>query len=83
MENSFKVKIFSLSKGLEIVDNIRLIRIKSKDYNLLLMPGYVSILGEIEGNIEFELDNDKISYEDITAYYVNSDDMFDNSNCFL
>ena len=27
-ENSFKVKIFSLSKGLEIVDNIRLIRIK-------------------------------------------------------
>ena len=76
MENSFKVKIFSLSKGLEIVDNIRLIRIKSKDYNLLLMPGYVSILGEIEGNIEFELDNDKISYEDITAYYVNSDDIF-------
>lgn len=76
MENSFKVKIFSLSKGLEIVDNIRLIRIKSKDYNLLLMPGYVSILGEIEGNIEFELDNEKISYEDITAYYVNSDDIF-------
>ena len=40
------------------------------------MPGYVSILGEIEGNIEFELDNEKISYEDITAYYVNSDDIF-------
>ena len=58
METSFKVKIFSLSKGLEIMDNVRLIRIKSKNYNLLLMPGYMSILGEIEGNVDLELDED-------------------------
>ena len=76
MENSFTVKIFSLSKGLEIVDSIRLIRIKSKDYNLLLMPGYVSILGEIEGNIEFELDSNSIKYDNIVAYYINSNDVF-------
>ena len=76
MEASFKVKIFSLSKGLEIIDNIRLIRIKSKDYNLLLMPGYMSLLGEIDGNVDFELDNDTIKYENILAYYVNSNDEF-------
>lgn len=76
MEASFKVKIFSISKGLEILDNIKLIRIKSKDYNLLLMPGYVSLLGDIEGNIEFESDNNKVTYNDIVAYYVNSDDEF-------
>ena len=76
MEALFKVKVFSLSKGLEIIDNIRLIRIKSKDYNLLLMPGYMSILGEIEGNIDLELENDTICYENIVAYYVNSNDVF-------
>lgn len=76
MEASFKVKIFSISKGLEILDNIKLIRIKSKDYNLLLMPGYVSLLGDIEGNIEFESNNNKVTYNDIVAYYVNSNDEF-------
>lgn len=76
METSFKVKIFSLSKGLEIIDNIRLIRIKSRDYNLLLMPGYMSLLGEIDGNVDFELDNDTIKFENIVAYYVNSNDEF-------
>ena len=76
MEASFKVKIFSLSKGLEILDNIKLIRIKSEDYNLLLMPGYMSILGEIDGSIDFELDEDTIHYENIVAYYVHSNDEF-------
>lgn len=76
METSFKVKIFSIAKGLEILDDIKIIRIKSKDYNLLLMPGYMSLLGEIKGNIDFESDDETFNYEDIVAYYVNSNDEF-------
>lgn len=76
MEASFKVKIFSIAKGLEIFDDIKIIRIKSKDYNLLLMPGYMSLLGEIKGNIDFESDDETFNYEDIVAYYVNSNDEF-------
>lgn len=76
MENSFRVKVFSLSKGLEFIDNVRIIRIKSDDYNLLLMPGYMSILGEIDGNVDFELDDDTIHYNNIVAYYVHSNDEF-------
>ena len=38
MEVSIKVKVFTLSNGLEQFDNIKVIRIKSKDYNLLIMP---------------------------------------------
>ncbi len=76
MEASFKVKIFSLSKGIEIIEQVRLIRIKSNDYNLLLMPGYMSILGEINGSIEMELDDDSIYYDKIVAYYVHSNNEF-------
>ena len=76
METSFKVKIFSLAKGLEILDDIKIIRIKSKDYNLLLMPGYMSLLGEINGSVDFESDSDTFNYENIVAYYVNSNDEF-------
>lgn len=76
MEASFNVKIFSLKKGLEIIDDIKLIRIKSKDYNLLLMPGYMSLLGEIEGSVDFETQDNTYKYENIIAYYVNSNDEF-------
>lgn len=76
MEASFKVKIFSLKKGLEIIDDIKLIRIKSKDYNLLLMPGYMSLLGEIQGSVDFESQDNTYKYENIIAYYVNSNDEF-------
>ncbi len=76
MEALFKVKVFSLSKGMEIIDNVRLIRIKSSDYNLLLMPGYMSILGEIDGSIDLELDNNTINYDNVVAYYVHSNNEF-------
>ncbi len=76
MEASFKVKVFSLSKGLEVLENVRLIRIKSSDYNLLLMPGYMSILGEINGSIDLELESDTIRYENTVAYYVHSNNEF-------
>ena len=47
MEAFIKVKVFSISNGLEVIENVKLVRIKSKDYNLLIMPDYMPILGEI------------------------------------
>ena len=76
MESSFKIKIFSLKKGLEILENIKIIRIKSKEYNLLLMPGYMSLLGEIDGSVDFESDTETFNFDNIVAYYVNSNDEF-------
>ena len=71
-----KVKIFSIEKGLEEYSDVVAVRIKSKDYNLLIFKGYLSIIGEIEGSFEVELTNDKVVYKDIKAYYVNNDDVF-------
>ena len=65
MEASIKVKIFSLDKGLEIIENVSVIRIKSDDYNLLIMPDYMPLLGEVVGN-----------YTNIDGYYVNSNNEF-------
>lgn len=47
-----KVKIFSLSKGLEIIDDVVSIKIKSKDYNLLIMKDYFPLIGEIEEDFQ-------------------------------
>ncbi len=74
--NSILVKIFNLSEGLVIVEDVKIIRIKSTDYNLLIMPGYMPLLGEVNGNIDIESETISKHYEDIEAYYVNSNNEF-------
>ncbi len=76
MENSIKVKIFSLSNGLEQLDEIKIIRIKSRDYNLLIMPDYMPVLGEIQGDIDFENKDVHKNLEKITGYYMLTDNEF-------
>ena len=47
-----KVRIFDLEKGLVEYEHIKIIRIISKNYNLLVMQDYLPILGEIEGSVD-------------------------------
>lgn len=76
MAKSMSIKIFTISEGLTMKNDIKLIRIKSKKYNLLIMVDYVPIIGEIEGNIDFENGEDVLSYKDIKGYYVHSNNAF-------
>lgn len=76
MEASIRVRIFSLSKGLEIMEDVKAIRIKSEDYNLLIMPDYMPILGEVQGNIDFENKEESKSLENIDGYYINTNNEF-------
>ena len=74
--NSILVKIFTLSRGLEIFHDVKIIRIKSTDYNLLIMPNYMPLLGEIKGNIDIESEIISKHFENIDAYYVNTNNVF-------
>lgn len=74
--NSILVKVFNLSQGLVIFNDIKIIRIKSEDYNLLIMPNYMPLLGEVKGNIDIESENVSKHYENIEAYYVNTNNEF-------
>ncbi len=64
------VKIYSLLNGLSVLENVKVIRIKSKDYNLLIMKDYVPIIGEIEGDFEVETDKETKELANIRGYYV-------------
>lgn len=70
------VKIFTIQKGLEEFENVQAIRIKSKDYNLLILKDYIPIIGKLEGNLEIEVDNQKYLFSDILAYYINEKNIF-------
>ena len=71
-----KVRIFDLNKGLVEYEHIKIIRIVSKDYNLLIMQDYLPIIGEIEGNIDIKNEEIELNYKNIKAFYMNSSNVF-------
>ena len=77
MNNSvFKVKVFDMKNGLVEYNDVKSVRIVSKDYNLLIMKDYLSILGEIIGSVNIKTETDDVTYDKIKAFYLNSDNVF-------
>lgn len=74
--NGIKVRIFDLSKGLIEYENIKVIRITSTDYNLLIMDDYLPILGEIDGNVDIKNEEIELNYKNIKAFYMSSNNVF-------
>lgn len=77
MDNSnIKVRIFDMEKGLSEYDDVKTIRIVSKDYNLLIMKDYMPIIGEIVGSVDIKGENTDISYKKIKGFYMNNKNIF-------
>ena len=74
--NGMKVRIFDLDKGLIEYENIKIIRIISKNYNLLIMQDYLPILGEIDGSVDIKNEEIELNYKNIKAFYMNSNNVF-------
>jgi len=74
--NGIKVRIFDLDRGLIEYENIKIIRIISKNYNLLIMQDYLPILGEIEGSVDIKNEEVELNYKNIKAFYMNSNNIF-------
>ena len=73
------VKVFTLKNGLEVIENVAAIRVKSKDYNLLILKDYLPFIGKVDGSIEIETnDGGKKSYSYIKAFLV-----VENNECSI
>ena len=75
-KSGIKVRIFDIENGLREYKDIKIIRIIGKDYNLLIMKDYLPIIGEIEGSVDIKNDEVNLSFKDIKAFYMNSNNEF-------
>ena len=71
-----KVNVYTFKDGIQTFNEVTAIRIKSKDYNLLILKDYLAIVGEIDGDIEIETVDGKTLYEKVKAYYLNNNNIF-------
>lgn len=77
MSNSgMKVRVFDMEHGLVEYEDVKTIRIISRDYNLLIMKDYLSVIGEIVGSVDIKGENVDLSFKQIKAFYMNSKNVF-------
>ena len=77
-ENNTNIKVMVLKSDnvlMDTIDNARIIRIKDKKYNLLVMKDYWPVVGEIDGTISIEADKE-YSYTDIKGFYILAHNIF-------
>ncbi len=71
-----EVIVISFQSGYQIYHNVRLIRLKSKQYNLLIMLDYMPVVGELDGEISIVSDTDEIKLENVQGFYVMKNNVF-------
>lgn len=76
MDNGIKVRIFDMQHGLREYEDVKIIRIISSDYNLLIMKDYLPIIGEIDGKVDIKSDTVDLSFTKVKAFYMNSNNVF-------
>ena len=74
-KDGIEVIILDNSISLSTIKNVKIIRIKDNNYNLLIMKDYWPILGEIHGTIIIESDIE-YKYENIYGFYTLTNNIF-------
>lgn len=64
-KQKIQAKIFSFQNGMQEYQNVELIRLKSRQINILIMEDHLPLLGEITGSIEILADGEQIMLENI------------------
>lgn len=77
MKDRKELKVIILDSGIEIeeIENVKIIRIKSDNYSLLILKDYWPVVGEINGSISIEGETNT-KYENINGFYSLSRNLF-------
>ncbi len=68
-KTNITARIIDYDSGMKVLQDIKAVRIQSKDYVLLIMEDYVPTLGKVEGKIVFLTRDDEIVYENVKGFY--------------
>ena len=69
-------RVVDRENGMQNYDDIRMIRVTSKDYNILIMEDYMPLIGEIAGSVEVVTDSDVVRFDPIHGFFMHK------KNCF-
>lgn len=75
-KGKIQVRVSDFDHGLRVFDNVKLIRIKSSGYTLLIMEDYFPCLGRVSGQIELIQDDNLTDLGNLEGFYVHRHNEF-------
>lgn len=69
-------RVIGEKNGSQTIENVRAIRILSKDYVVLIMEDYTATLGQLEGMVTIISDMGETVFENIKGFYKQQDNKF-------
>ena len=77
-EKKYKISVEVVDRktGVQYFDNVRLVRLKSSDHNLLIMEDYMPVIGEVTGFVELVFDEKTIEFNPIHGFYMHKQNKF-------
>lgn len=76
-EPAIHVSVLSLSGGMKNYENVAMVRIVSKDYNLLILKDYMPTIGKVQGSVQIVGEDIMQSLDGIEGYYVFRQNQFE------
>lgn len=70
------VEVVDRKTGVQYFDNVRLVRLKSCDHNLLIMEDYMPVIGEVTGFVELVFENKTVEFNPIHGFYMHKQNKF-------
>jgi len=71
-----EVIVISFKSGFQIYHNVKLIRLLSKQYNLLMMVDYMPVVGELDGKLVIVSEKEEVCFDHIQGFYVMKNNVF-------
>ena len=76
-EMSIHASVLSLSGGMKTYENVSMVRIVSRDYNILILKDYMPTIGKVKGSVQIVGKDIMESLDDIEGYYVFRQNQFE------
>ena len=70
------VKILNIKNGLTEYNNVKIIKVKSEKYSIVIMEDYLPVIGEVEGDVEIITEDNIVKFKDIVGYYMHKHNQF-------
>ena len=71
-----QARVSDFPHGLRVFDSVKLIRITSKDYTLLIMEDYFPCLGSVYGHVELVKEEELVDLGRVKGFYLHRNNEF-------
>lgn len=73
---NIRARVIDEEKGLRLITGVSVVRVHSKEYNLLIMEDYLPALGKVDGSVTFLTGEDEYHLDNVKGFYKHQHNEF-------